>query len=184
MARQHSPSIIFIDEIEGLTSSRDTASDYESSRRFKNELLTLMDGLDASVYNGVFLFCNTNLPWLIDEAFLRRFEQKLLISLPTLQDRIDLLRQYIPTTRTWPEASLHELALIADGFTGDDIRLIGKQMDMMQIRKAVHNANGGDESGNMGELKETVSAFRSNSRSLLEKHVEWSKKYGTYDTIM
>lgn len=188
VARQYSPAIIFIDEIEGLTTSRDTASDYESSRRFKNELLTLMDGLDSTVYNGVFLLCNTNLPWLIDEAFLRRFEQKIMISLPTLEDRIELLRQFIPATRTWPEANLQELALISEGFTGDDIRLIGKQMDMMQIRKAMYQSGGQlvtpGETVNYSELKTTIGQYRSNSGNQLEKHVEWSRKHGSYDTIM
>lgn len=188
VARQYSPSIIFIDEIEGLTTSRDSSSDYESSRRFKNELLTLMDGLDSSVYSGVFLLCNTNLPWLIDEAFLRRFEQKILISVPTLEDRIELLRQFIPATRTWPEANLQELALISEGFTGDDIRLIGKQTDMIQIRKALHQSGGHlispGETVNYSELKATIAQFRSSSGKLLEKHIEWSRKNGSYDTIM
>lgn len=188
MARQYSPSIIFIDEIEGLTTSRDTCTDYEASRRFKNELLTLMDGLDANIYRGVFLLCNTNLPWLIDDAFLRRFEQKILISLPTEEDRIELIKQYIPATRTWPESNFQELAMISEGFTGDDIRLIGKQTDMIQIRKALHQSGGHyivpGETVNFSELKATISQFRSNSRNLLYKHIEWGRKYGSYDTIL
>lgn len=189
MARQFSPSIIFIDEIEGLTTSRDTASDYEFSRRFKNELLTLMDGLEARIYSGVFLLCNTNLPWLIDEAFLRRFEQKILVPLPRLEDRQELLKQFIPATRTWPEENVQELAMISEGFTGDDIRLIAKQTDMIQIRKAVHLSEGGHyitpgETVNYGELKATVSQFRSNSRNLLDKHLEWSRRFGSYDTLL
>lgn len=189
VARQHSPSIIFIDEIEGLTTSRDSL-DYESSRRFKNELLTLMDGLEASSYNGVFLLCNTNLPWLIDEAFLRRFEQKILVGLPTEGDRVQLIHQYLPATRTWPLENMEELARISDGFSGDEIRLAAKQTDMIQIRKAMHQSTGGlhsftpGETVNFSELKGTLLQFRSNSRNLLEKHLEWSRRFGSYDTVL
>lgn len=189
VAKQCSPSIIFIDEIEGLTTSRDSATDYEASRRVKNELLTLMDGLESNVYSGVFLLCNTNLPWLIDEAFLRRFEQKIIIPLPNLDDHIAMIKQYIPATRTWPEEKVGELAMLVDGFTGDDVRLVAKQMEMIQIRKALHRSDGGfmispGETVTFSELKETIMMFRSNARALLQKHVEWNRKYGSYDVLV
>lgn len=61
VARFYSPSVIFFDEIEGLTSRRDSATEHEASRRMKSEFLGLLDGFTPS--NGIFVLCNTNLPW-------------------------------------------------------------------------------------------------------------------------
>uniref|UniRef100_A0A1B0DKL1 AAA+ ATPase domain-containing protein n=2 Tax=Phlebotomus papatasi TaxID=29031 RepID=A0A1B0DKL1_PHLPP len=60
VARFYSPSVIFFDEIEGLTSRRDSATEHEASRRMKSEFLGLLDGFTPS--NGIFVLCNTNLP--------------------------------------------------------------------------------------------------------------------------
>lgn len=62
VAKFYAPSIIFIDEIDGLSSKRDGSSDHEASKRFKNEFLAQIDGLDADKLN-VFLLGSTNLPW-------------------------------------------------------------------------------------------------------------------------
>ena len=64
MATFYAPSVIFIDEIDGLSSKRDSTTDHEASKRFKNEFLTQIDGLDDDKLN-VFLLASTNLPWLV-----------------------------------------------------------------------------------------------------------------------
>lgn len=63
VAKLYAPSIIFIDEIDGLTSMRDSNTDHEATKRFKNEFLTLIDGIGSEEAGGVFLLANTNLPW-------------------------------------------------------------------------------------------------------------------------
>lgn len=62
MAKFYSPAVIFFDEIESLTSKRDSLGEHEASRRFKNEFLTQIDGLDYEDVR-VLLLANTNLPW-------------------------------------------------------------------------------------------------------------------------
>src|SRR4051812_20273582 len=72
MARAHKPSIIFIDEIDSLTSSRsDTES--ESSRRIKTEFLVQMQGV-GNDNDGILVLGATNIPWVLDAAIRRRFE--------------------------------------------------------------------------------------------------------------
>lgn len=183
MARHHSPSIIFIDEIESLTSRRGTSQEHESSKRFKSEFLSLLDGL-TSDQGQVFVLCSSNLPWDIDAAFLRRFEHKILVGLPNLDDRIQMLRQFLPITQNWPEATIHELATISDGFTGDDLRIVAKEVNMIQIRKVAQKpTTKGKPTVTYAELKETLLAFKTNSCALLEQHIEWSKSFGFYQTI-
>lgn len=62
MAKYYAPSVVFIDEIEGLTSTRDSLGEHEASRRFKNEFLVEIDGLHYDNVN-VLLLVNSNLPW-------------------------------------------------------------------------------------------------------------------------
>lgn len=61
VAKYYAPSIVFVDEVEGLMSRRDSSADHEASKRFKNELLTHIDGLDEM--HNVFVLGSTNLPW-------------------------------------------------------------------------------------------------------------------------
>lgn len=65
VAKLYAPSIIFIDEIDGLTSQRDCNNDHEATKRFKNEFLTLIDGIGTEDGKGIFLLANTNLPWYV-----------------------------------------------------------------------------------------------------------------------
>lgn len=62
MAKFYGPSVIFMDEVESLTSKRDSPGEHEASRRFKNEFLTEIDSLDYENAN-VLLLVNSNLPW-------------------------------------------------------------------------------------------------------------------------
>ncbi|KAI1722558.1 ATPase family associated with various cellular activities (AAA) domain-containing protein [Ditylenchus destructor] len=72
LARQHKPSIIFIDEVDSLCSQRsDTES--ESARRIKTEFLVQMQGVGHDT-EGILVLGATNIPWVLDAAIRRRFE--------------------------------------------------------------------------------------------------------------
>lgn len=64
VAKFHSPSIIFIDELDSLTSKRNSR-EHEASKRLKNEFLSLLDGLESSddERRKVFILGSTNMPW-------------------------------------------------------------------------------------------------------------------------
>lgn len=64
LAKFYAPTIIFIDEFEGLSGKRDCLhAEHESTKRFKNEFLTLMDGIESENNSGIFILATTNLPW-------------------------------------------------------------------------------------------------------------------------
>jgi SpoVK/Ycf46/Vps4 family AAA+-type ATPase len=73
LARKLEPSVIFIDELDGILKSR-SERDAEYSRRLKAEFLVQFDGFPASSDEArVVVIGATNLPWEIDMAVLRRF---------------------------------------------------------------------------------------------------------------
>uniref|UniRef100_A0A1A9ZLK8 AAA+ ATPase domain-containing protein n=1 Tax=Glossina pallidipes TaxID=7398 RepID=A0A1A9ZLK8_GLOPL len=177
LAQKHAPSIIFLDEIEGLTSKRDRVTDHESSKRFKNELLQLMDGLEQSS-SGVFILASTNLPWEIDEAFLRRFEKKLLVQLPNELERAKIINKLLPINVQINETTMCNLVKISANFTGDEIRLACKEIAMQAVRRVTQIAvKGKAETELLPDLAFTQ--VKPLSNILMEKHVKWQKEHGS-----
>ncbi|XP_039498673.1 katanin p60 ATPase-containing subunit A-like 2 [Drosophila santomea] len=183
MAAKRAPSVIFFDEIESLTSKRDRATDHESSKRFKNELLQLLDGMEHAL-NGVFVLASTNLPWDIDEAFLRRFEKKLLVQLPNAAERSCLITRLLGSSISLNHRLLEQLVEISDQFTGDEIRLACKEISMHRVRCATKI---GDRAA--GIHKESPAAIEANvekafrqvrplGQKLLAKHEQWQQENG------
>lgn len=103
LAKALAPSIIFVDEIDSLLSSRSGSSEHEASRRSKTEFLIQWSdlqkaaaGRDTSKEIGdpsrVLVLAATNLPWDIDEAARRRFVRRQYIPLPESETREVQLR--------------------------------------------------------------------------------------------
>ena len=81
-AREHSPSIIFIDDFDSLMQSRDGDSS-EVSRRVLETLLTELDGLaDKKSSKFILTLAATNTPWNFDDAILSRFPKRIYVPLP------------------------------------------------------------------------------------------------------
>lgn len=80
LAREYSPSIILIDEMDSLGRKR-TGNESETERRIKTEFLKQMDWI-SRIKENVSVFATTNMPWELDVAALRRFERKILVPMP------------------------------------------------------------------------------------------------------
>jgi len=80
MARERSPSIIFIDEVDSLCSARGD-SESEAARRIKTQLMVEMQGVNTSDAR-VLVLAATNLPYNLDQAIRRRFDKRIYIPLP------------------------------------------------------------------------------------------------------
>src|ERR1700761_1947534 len=91
LARENSPSIIFIDEVDSICSTR--SSDSSDSRSgMKTELLVQMDGVGHD-NRGIFVLAATNVPWKLDSALLSRLQRKIYIPLPDDSARQHQLRK-------------------------------------------------------------------------------------------
>ncbi|KAH8276537.1 hypothetical protein KR044_011262 [Drosophila immigrans] len=181
MAARRAPSVIFFDEIESLTSKRDRSTDHESSKRFKNELLQLLDGMEHTL-SGVFVLASTNLPWDIDEAFLRRFEKKLLVQLPSVAERSSLIQRLLGSMVSLTPKLLEQLVKLSEHFTGDEIRLGCKEISMQRMRCATRG--GGKESKESqavqeASLERAFKQIRPLGMKLLAKHEQWQQENGS-----
>ncbi len=133
-AKDNSPSIIFIDEIDAIAPKREEAyGDVE--KRVVAQLLALMDGLTDR--GNVIVLGATNRPDSLDPALRRpgRFDREVEISVPNDDGRLDILLIH---TRGMPIAEgidLKELAYELHGYTGADIKSLCRESAMKAIRR-------------------------------------------------
>ncbi|KAM9816541.1 vacuolar protein sorting-associated protein 4A isoform 1-T1 [Syngnathus typhle] len=134
LARQHKPSIIFIDEVDSLCGSRNE-NESEAARRIKTEFLVQMQGVGNN-NDGILVLGATNIPWVLDAAIRRRFEKRIYIALPEEPARAQMFRLHLGNTpHSLSEADLRQLAHKTDGYSGADISIIIRDALMQPVRK-------------------------------------------------
>jgi vacuolar protein-sorting-associated protein 4 len=131
--KEGKPSIIFIDEIDSLASSRSDGEN-DATRRIKTEFLVQMQGV-GNDDEGVLVLAATNIPWGLDSAIRRRFERRIYIPLPDAQARAQMFKIHIgDTPHTVTEEDWHELATKTEFYSGSDINVLVRNAMMECIR--------------------------------------------------
>lgn len=102
----------------------------------KTELLIQMDGLMKNK-ERVFLLAASNLPWDLDVAMLRRLEKRILVNLPSVEAKEDMLRTFIPENRS-VDLKYNEYANNLENYSGSDIRLLCKEACMKPLRRLIN----------------------------------------------
>jgi vacuolar protein-sorting-associated protein 4 len=134
MAREHKPSIIFIDEVDSLCGSR-SDNESESARRIKTEFLVQMQGVGNDT-DGILVLGATNIPWQLDAAIRRRFEKRIYIDLPEEHARADLFKLNLgDTPHMLTEEDIRVLGQRTDGYSGADISIVVRDALMQPVRK-------------------------------------------------
>lgn len=133
MARERSPAIIFIDEIDSMCGSR-SEGESDSARRIKTEFLVQMDGV-GKAHTGVLMLGATNTPWEIDAAMRRRFEKRVYIPLPKPHARAKMFKIHLgDTPNNLVEADYNELGDHTEGFSGSDVAQVVREALMEPLR--------------------------------------------------
>ncbi|KAK6302714.1 hypothetical protein J4Q44_G00270690 [Coregonus suidteri] len=134
LAREHKPSIIFIDEIDSLCGSR-SENESEAARRIKTEFLVQMQGV-GNDNDGVLVLGATNIPWTLDSAIRRRFEKRIYIPLPEEHARTFMFKLHLGATPTsLNDSDFVTLGKKTDGYSGADISVIVRDALMQPVRK-------------------------------------------------
>lgn len=134
LAREHKPSIIFIDEIDSLCGSR-SENESEAARRIKTEFLVQMQGVGVD-NEGILVLGATNIPWVLDSAIRRRFEKRIYIPLPEAHARTDMFKLHLGTTaHSLADADFRELGKRTNGYSGADVSIIVRDALMQPVRK-------------------------------------------------
>jgi SpoVK/Ycf46/Vps4 family AAA+-type ATPase len=105
---KQSITVLFLDEIDGMTPDRGDPSLKQYQRSSTNEVLVQSGGLTKGLGGDVFLFATTNYPWRVDPAMKRRLGLEVYFSLPSPRDRIQILRLYLGKQESIKSEKLHE----------------------------------------------------------------------------
>jgi len=135
LARERQPCIVFIDEIDALCGTRnDTES--ESSRRVKTEFLVQMQGVGTD-NAGVLVLAATNIPWALDAAIRRRFEKRIYIPLPGVNERAAMFKTHlgINTFHTIKDNEWMQLGQKSEHYSGADIAVVCREALLRPIRR-------------------------------------------------
>ena len=133
-AKDNSPSIIFIDEIDAIAPKREEAyGDVE--KRVVAQLLALMDGLTER--GNVIVLGASNRPDSVDPALRRpgRFDREMEISVPNADGRLEILHIHTRGMPLSDDIDLKNLASELHGYTGADIKSLCRESAIKAIRR-------------------------------------------------
>ncbi|KAL8556699.1 hypothetical protein ACS0TY_004235 [Phlomoides rotata] len=101
LAAKVSPTIVFVDEVDSMLGQRNRAGEHEAMRKIKNEFMTHWDGLLTKPGERILVLAATNRPFDLDEAIIRRFERRIMVGLPSLENREKILRTNLCITAAY-----------------------------------------------------------------------------------
>jgi len=133
-AKENSPSMIFIDEIDAIAPKREEAyGDVE--KRVVAQLLALMDGLTDR--GNVIVLGATNRPDSVDPALRRpgRFDREMEISVPNADGRLEVMEIHTRGMPIAKDVTLKELSSELNGYTGADMKSLCREAAMRSIRR-------------------------------------------------
>mmetsp|Transcript_20621 Transcript_20621/g.44553 ORF Transcript_20621/g.44553 Transcript_20621/m.44553 type:complete len:1773 (+) Transcript_20621:195-5513(+) len=211
LARRLAPCVIFIDEVDSLLSSREGSSDDSAHGTLTSVKTTMMsewDGLNSGT-NGkgdagsdrVVVIGSTNRPFDLDEAVLRRFPRRILVDLPDLETRREILEVTLSENRLGSDVNLTMIAERLEGYTGSDLKevcreavvQISHEQARMLDRGELLDDSDDETDGFTGAgfqmlrpvtMKDFESAMRKLKRSVsetgreLQRVWEWNDEYG------
>ena len=125
LARENSPCIIFIDELDAIAKSRSPSpvgNNNDEREQTLNQLLTELDGFKEN--QGIILLGATNRPDVIDPAILRpgRFDRKIEVGLPDREGREKILQVHSQNKTLGESVSLENLSALTTGFSGAELQ--------------------------------------------------------------
>lgn len=180
--RKSAPCLIFIDEIDAVGRQRGAGLGGGNDEREQtlNSLLVEMDGFDTT--EGVIIMAATNRPDVLDKALLRpgRFDREVVIGLPDLQGREDILKVHAKKIKLSEDVDLRSIARATPGFAGADLanllnegaltaaRKNKNQVEMIDIHEAKDKISFGRERRQlMDEEDKRMTAFHEAGHALI-----------------
>jgi SpoVK/Ycf46/Vps4 family AAA+-type ATPase len=113
--------VVFIDEVDTIFSSRNGSDRHVSHREIINQFMAEWDGINA-LNSGVLILGATNRPFDLDDAILRRMPRRILVDLPTEEDRLAILKLILADELLDPSVDLPTLAKRTNLYSGSDLK--------------------------------------------------------------
>ena len=185
--KEGKPVIIFIDEIDSLLGSRN--SEVGGEARLKNQVLAEMDGVnDKGKDLKMYVIGATNKPWSLDWPFLRRFQQRIYVQLPTLEARQSLFEMYTSPLKKDLRVKAQILARLFEGYSASDIKDVCQSAQLKTVHELFNSPNYQNDVDcgeapqprdlNMNDFREIMTGRKpSVSAEMIRAYAKWSEEF-------
>ena len=185
--REGKPVILFIDELDSLLGQR--TNEIGGEVRSRNQFLTEIDGINGKGKDiKLYVIGATNKPWSLDLPFLRRFQKRIYVSLPTLEAREKLFILYTSQLKLDGRVRSHTLASIFDGYSASDIKDICQSVQLKVVNEMFSLTDykepiDGEKSSqprniSMKDFRESLTRRKpSVSMDMIKAYYKWSEQY-------
>ncbi len=187
VARIKAPSLIFIDEIDSVATSRGGGTESSGERRVKTQLLSEIQGLKTSDKQRILTLGATNRPWDIDDAMLSRFQKKVHVPLPDLEARSAIFMiETKGVEMALDEEDFIELGVRSEGYSGRDISNVCQEVIMLPVRELDMSGLLEDANKEISLRPITIDDFKRTLKNIkpmttgnsLKKYEQWADEFG------
>ena len=185
--REGKPVILFIDELDSLLGER--TNEIGGEVRSRNQFLTELDGINGKGKDiRLYVIGATNKPWSLDLPFLRRFQKRIYVSLPSLEAREKLFVLYTNPLKLDGRVRSHTLASIFDGYSASDIKDICQAVQLKVVNELFSKSDykepvAGENPSeprdiSMKDFRESLTRRKpSVSMDMIKAYYKWSEQY-------
>jgi cell division protease FtsH len=174
-ARENSPCIIFLDEIDAVGRRRGTGlgGGHDEREQTLNEILVQMDGMESD--DKIIVMAATNRPDVLDPALLRpgRFDRHVYVDLPDVKGREQILRVHARKVKMSDEADLSVLARTTPMFSGADLENIINEAALIAVMKDKEGIDNQD----LEEARDKVVWGREKKSRVMDEADRWVTAY-------
>jgi cell division protease FtsH len=136
-AKKQAPAIIFVDEVDSIGRKRGAGlgGGHDEREQTLNQMLAEMDGFEAT--EGIVMMAATNRPDVLDPALLRpgRFDRQILVPLPTLDERVEILKVHMRDKKMSPDVDVNVVARGTPGMSGADLANLVNEAALFAVRR-------------------------------------------------
>ena len=185
--REGKPVILFIDELDSLLGQR--TNEIGGEVRSRNQFLTELDGINGKGKDiRLYVIGATNKPWSLDHPFLRRFQKRIYVSLPTLEAREKLFVLYTNKLKLDDRVRSHTLASIFDGYSASDIKdicqavqlkVVNEMFSLTDYKEPIEGEKSSQPRNiSMKDFRESLTRRKpSVSMDMIKAYYKWSEQY-------